>query len=74
MAKRVYLKTGALLNHPNYEKVLQEVLTEKYQVPLFEIAKIEARDISHAQALYIQARLQQIDDELLIQNNEIKLT
>jgi len=65
MTKLVYLKTGALLNHPDYEKVLQEVLTEQYQVPLFELAKIEARDTSHAQALYIQARLQQIDKGIL---------
>lgn len=55
------IRADSILNHPRYEQVLKEVLTEQYQIPLFEEVSIKAKDTIHAQALYIKARLQQIN-------------
>jgi len=49
----------SLLEHPDYERILQEVLDGQYQRELFEHICLEARDETHAQALYIRARLRQ---------------
>lgn len=48
-----------LLDHPDYEHILQEVLNGQYQIELFERICLEAKDEIHAQALYIRARLRQ---------------
>ncbi|KGJ91690.1 hypothetical protein [Colwellia psychrerythraea] len=48
-----------LLEHPDYERILQEVLDGQYQIELFERICLEAKDETHAQALYIRARLRQ---------------
>ena len=50
---------NGLLKHPDYERILQEVLNEQYKMELFELVSIESKDKIHAQALYIQARLRQ---------------
>jgi len=49
----------SLLEHPDYERILQEVLDGQYQIELFESISLCARDETHAQALYIRARLRQ---------------
>jgi len=52
-------KVDRLLQHPDYERVLQEVLNEQYQGELFERVCLKAKNEIHAQALYIKARLYQ---------------
>jgi len=53
---------GEIQKHPEYEQVLQEVLKGQYQIVLFEQVSENADNITNAQALYIQARLLQIDN------------
>jgi len=49
----------SVLEHPDYERILQEVLDGHYQIELFERICLAAKDETHAQALYIRARLRQ---------------
>jgi len=46
-----------LREHPEYERVLNEVLLGQYQVELFAQVSLKSTDKTHAQALYIQAVL-----------------
>jgi len=52
-------QVDSLLEHPDYERILQEVLDGQYQRELFEHICLAAKDETHAQALYIRARLRQ---------------
>jgi len=52
-------QVDSLLDHPDYERILQEVLAGQYQRELFERMCLEAKNETHAQALYIRARLRQ---------------
>jgi len=49
-----------MINHPRYESILKEVLSEQYNLEQFKKVSEKAKDHSHAQALYIQARLTQL--------------
>jgi len=57
MRKLIVESTRNLVEHPDYERVLLEVITGRYKVELFDLVSKEAKDEIHAQALYIKARL-----------------